>query len=149
MPPDELAARLAGIADVVRRDGFHVQCAQPGVRNWPYAYTVGLTALGHPELVVSNLSPDECLPLLGSLCSNICAGGRIAPGAAWAKVGVFFTAYPESVALAGQLYPDAPVRALQLVLHDSQNRFPWQAGCLLPQDSFGYPWVMPVFFNER
>ena len=79
----------ARLADQIRRFGFSVQmigggrCSVPGccapLSTRPFAYTVGLFGIGHPELVVVGLDISESSRALNAVGRTVLDGGRIMP----------------------------------------------------------------------
>jgi Domain of unknown function (DUF4262) len=104
----------------------------------PFAYTVGLTALDHPELIVSGLDYIAAGHLLNELAERVTAGEQLQDGdwlpdlaglprvalvelsgRASQKFLVFANAYYEYVR-------HRPVRALQVVWSDGSGAMPWE-----------------------
>lgn len=140
----------AHIAHVIRRYGWFIQyvggheCSRPGCSPGvdpfepPFAYTVGLFGLGHPELLVFGLSPEMAMSVLNDLGERIRRGGDLIPGQL-----ITFDRWPrrviseevpnpgEIVFSANRFYerPDeASVPVLQLSYDDTEGRFPWEEG---------------------
>lgn len=127
-------------------------CSEPGCKNEhegeqpPFTYTVGLTTLGHPELLVHGLLGDESAPLLNDL------GRRINEGQSFRHGEVLTCEHGDSqltftdvlddsdLVVLGQIYPES--RALQVVWQDWLHRFPWEKGYnhwRYPQELAGIP----------
>jgi hypothetical protein len=83
----------ARITSIVRRFGWFVQyvggdCDCPDCDGSarsdefrpPFAYTVGLFGLGHPELLVFGLEPQSATGVLNDLGGRIRAGTELMPG---------------------------------------------------------------------
>lgn len=113
----------------------HSGCDHP--RHGGYSYTVGLTALDHPELLMAGLDCDSRHYLLNELAVQVRAGRRYRPG----DTGSVDMSY--DVTLVGPvdadgdfMYPISAVRgifpdagpALQAVFPDGRHRLPWQEG---------------------
>lgn len=105
--------------------------ADPGVE---FAYTVGLTVAGLPELVISGLP----LELAGTLLNDAARhsmGSEVKPGDVLnniASVPFKVIAAPKApVNLARHLYSPDTVLALQLVWPDDQGSYPGDAGWTL------------------
>lgn len=99
-------------------------------------YTVGLTALDHPELMMSGPTPEVATPILNDLAGRIRAGSRYHEADTIDDVVV---GYPVTFVEVDRLelfppsmvkvfFPDLPVRALQVVMPDSQGRFWYEDG---------------------
>jgi len=135
----------AHVAEVVRRRRWYAQyvgggCARPGCHHdddLPFAYSVGLFGLGHPELLVFSLPPGTVLELFDGLGARIVAGGAILPGCVLTVDGFPRRIVPEPVPNPGEIVfeanrfyrrPDAfSVPVLQLSYDDVHGWFPWEA----------------------
>ena len=117
------------ILPIVHRNGWAVQGVE-GRR--PFAYTVGLTDCGLPELVVPGLGAGPAAGLLNDVARQVLRHD-VVPGqqlsSSHGQLQVLAVARPqEHLLTATALYGD-DVRAVQLVLPDGRGRYPWQAGC--------------------
>ncbi len=97
----------------------------------PFCYTVGLTAAGLPELVVSALPAAAATEFLNaaarrSLVTEITAG-QLLEGIGPVPFRVVDAPAAE-VGMARVVYPHADVRCLQLVWPDSAGAFPGDPG---------------------
>ncbi|WIM97239.1 DUF4262 domain-containing protein [Actinoplanes oblitus] len=114
----------------------------------PFAYTVGLTAGGHPELIIAGLPPDLGHQLLNEVAGRVHEeGARFRHGRRVADLIVD----QEVVVLAGsptaELWPGAAlarygsgrVRLQQLVWPDPEDRFPWQPA--YPAEEYRQPLI--------
>ncbi|ORI20632.1 hypothetical protein BJI47_11065 [Rhodococcus sp. 1168] len=103
-----------------------------GVIEPAFCYTVGLTALGHPELIVTGRSPGESAAALNTLARRVILGGRaFEPGMESAAAGFDFhfvdvTYCDEWLLMASEVYPSDRIRAVQAVWRDSQGDLPWE-----------------------
>jgi hypothetical protein len=114
----------------------------------PFAYTVGLTAAGHPELIIAGLPPDLGHQLLNEVAGRVHdEGARFGHGRRVSDVIVdqdlvILTGRP-----TGELWPGAALarygrerlRLQQLVWPDPGNLFPWQEG--YEPDEFRQPLI--------
>jgi uncharacterized protein DUF4262 len=115
---------------LVEEYGWAVQGVEGDGVHPPWAYTVGLTAAGLPELVVTGLDPEPAAELLNDAARHIrLNGGRVPdrylqlPGSGVA--GIVTVAVPDAhLEVAVALY-GSKIRALQLVLPDTAGRWPW------------------------
>lgn len=144
----------AWVADTIRRSGWAVNyiggesCSRPGCscendEGPPFAYTVGLFGLGHPELLVFGLDPTTASQLLNYLGSRIKDGEPLVAGIEiefdeWShKVVPELVPNPgEIVFEANRFYqrPDeASVPVLQLSYNDPAGRYPWEDEYVAPQ----------------
>lgn len=102
-----------------------------GRRALPFSHTVGLTRLGHPELLVSGRGPAEARYLLDVLGDEVLAGRRFHVGDAlrrdpWAPLRLLRVTSPDALVVAQAVAgSDAAVPALQVVWCDDAGRWPW------------------------
>lgn len=100
----------------------------------PFAYTVGLTDLGHPEIVLSNVSPElgsQLLNHLGKLVRNgrfFLHGDRPEDAIQPPYLPVFLDASEQYLNIATFMYRPQYLRAIQMVLPDKDHRYPWNDG---------------------
>lgn len=120
----DLVARYGWAIQGVSRDGLHP----------PWAYTVGLTEAGHPELVVTGMSVTRATGLLNEVASH--AIHADAPMRAGQRVPLIGGPTIEFVQLAAttsrlvtviDIYGRA-IRALQIAYTDDRGRWPWENG---------------------
>ncbi|GIF75669.1 DUF4262 domain-containing protein [Asanoa siamensis] len=126
---------------VIAEHGWMVQSVFParGGNGAPFAYTVGLTAAGLPELIVCGLPADIAGHLLNT-AAHRSLGAELRPGEALdeiASVPLRVVDAPTApVTTAHRLYPDRTVRALQLVWPDLHGHYPgddrWSLGDAQP-----------------
>ena len=113
----------------------------------PFAYTVGLFGIGHPELLVVGIDPGTAASLLYHVANRIRGGADIVPGETltfdgWGhRVTVEAVPNPGEIAFAANRFYQRPdeysVSLLQLTYDDLQGRFPWENGYANPA------WVQP------
>jgi len=130
--------------ETIRRVGWALQYVFDGEDEQvpPYCYTIGLHELGHPELLVVGLDHGTAAHLLNTV------GERIRHGE-WLRVGDVLTVDERSNRLEVRTVPNPgdilfsanrhyrradedSIPAYQLVWHDMNGRFPWDAGYELP-----------------
>ena len=72
----------AHLAAVLREHRWAVQWVGPGAESGqpPFAYTIGLFGLGHPELVVSGVGPAVARGMLNWAAALVVAGRDLVPG---------------------------------------------------------------------
>ncbi|HYT10357.1 MAG TPA: DUF4262 domain-containing protein [Mycobacteriales bacterium] len=98
-----------------------------------WAYTVGLTPLGHPEIVVTGMPLQPAADLLNDAAAHAVREGLPEAGEQIPLRGgplaeIVELAHPEvHLEVAVALY-GSDVRALQLVRADERGRFPWEPG---------------------
>ncbi|MDN5857986.1 MAG: DUF4262 domain-containing protein [Pseudonocardia sp.] len=64
----------------IRRYGWALQAVLADDESPPFIYTVGLTGLGHPELILFATSQATGAAVLNELGELVRAGGRLRPG---------------------------------------------------------------------
>ncbi|MFB9908517.1 DUF4262 domain-containing protein [Allokutzneria oryzae] len=124
-PDGDYLAHLRGIID---SHGWAVQGVEGDGVHPPWAYTVGLTPRGKPELVVTGMPFQGAAGLLNVIApETVQAGERIELGEAL-LIEVVELAVPSAhLHVAVGLY-GPEVRALQLVHADLHGRWPWERG---------------------
>jgi hypothetical protein len=136
----------ARLREVIRLHGWAIEyvgggcCSVPGCdggddEGSPFAYTVGLFGLGHPELLVFSLDMHDSQGLLNTVGGDIRAGGDLIPGIEFSVGGwppkVIAEEVPnpgDIVFTANRFYqrPDEfSVPVLQLTYSDENGIFPW------------------------
>jgi hypothetical protein len=103
----------------------------------PFAYTVGLTAHGYPELIIAGLDPATCHTLLNDLARRVYdTAERFAHGQRITDLIAGYDAMIVDGDATEDLYPGAAfsrygqdrVRLQQIVWPDAGGRFPWEDG---------------------
>jgi hypothetical protein len=137
------------IAATIRTHGWFIQyvIGDESTQTTPIAYTVGLTELGHPELVFLGACPETVCGVLNEVGRRIKAGEQLAHGAV-----LSFDEWPHRVAVEDVPNPgailftanrhygrpdDDSVPALQLTHDDFNGNFPWDEGYSIPA------WIQP------
>lgn len=148
---DQQAAREV---ETIRRHGWFIQyvgggtCGAPGCDGGdsddsPFAYTVGLFGLAHPELLIFGVSPETAAGVLNTLGERIRSGDALLPG----RLATFedwpHRVIPEEVPNPGEIVLTAndfyqrpaefSVPVLQLSYDDREGRFPWEEGFAAPE----------------
>ena len=144
----------ARMKSVIRRHGWAIEyigggcCSFPGCDGGeeldpPFAYTVGLFGLGHPELLVFGLDPDLTNSVLDDLGDRVRSDEALIPGQVLEFVGwerrVILEVVPnpgEIVFSANRFYErpsEFSVPVLQLSYDDENGRFPWEDCHLAPE----------------
>jgi hypothetical protein len=128
---------LAHIRGVVGRYGWAIQAVEREGARPPWAYTVGLSAAGLPELVVTGMRAVPAAELLNDLAAHAVHCGDFdsdfAPGARIPLVGGPLVEVVEvevsyaHLDIAVDLYGRG-VRGRQLVHADERGRWPWEPG---------------------
>lgn len=109
-----------------------------------FSYTVGLTAVDHPELLTFSLPLAVAESVLNDLSSEVLAGKPIRPCERRDNLlegyEITFLPIPDPldwIMQAQNAYPETRVSALQVVWPDKQHRYPWH-------DDFAHPQAQPV-----
>lgn len=123
-------AYLDHIRHLITRHGWAVQYVSGDRNHAPYAYTVGLTAGGVPELVVTGLRAKLATSLLNGVARDVVGAEPPTPGATiplpgGGQVEVVRLPHPEAhLSVAMDMF-GSEVQALQLVWTDDRGRLPW------------------------
>lgn len=132
-PLDDLRDKIATFGWAVRNvvDPDPTKCL---------SYTVGLTAHGHPEVVMTGLPPDAghaFLNIVGEIV--VSEGGRFVAGEATTELAdgpampVLAARDKQDLTAVAAIYGDVP--ALQIVWTDSRGRLPWDPDYANPPGS--------------
>lgn len=120
------------VIPVIARNGWAVQAVQGGARSAPFAYTIGLTELGLPELVVTGLAAYRSAPVLNGMAAHwshadaVPVHGEHIDTTYDTCLEVVDLPNPDAHLFAATaLYGRAAVRAQQLVWADGRGRWPW------------------------
>jgi hypothetical protein len=124
---------LDRIREVIRSQRWAVQAVSAEV---PFAYTVGLTQRGLPELAIAGLPPELCMQLLNRLATRMVDEGlelqdgakvdKIAQGFAVTVHEVDADVAQEVFRVAGSMY--GTVKAWQVFWPDAQGLFEGEEG---------------------
>jgi hypothetical protein len=124
---------LNHLLDLVARYGWAVQGVERSGSRPPWAYTVGLTPAGRPELVVTGLPLGRATRLLNAVAAHALHAAMPMPGEQIALDGgpvieiVEITEPSAHLETAIELYAPG-VRALQVVHADDRGHWPWDVG---------------------
>jgi hypothetical protein len=124
---------LEHIRDVIAYSGFAIQGVEGDRRNSPWAYTVGLSAHGKPELVVTGLSIARSVRLLNDVAPHLMHADAPQPGEVVPLLDapvieiVEITEPTEYLGIAVAIF-GPEIRALQLVHADDRGHWPWEVG---------------------
>lgn len=139
----------AWLTDTIRKYGWAIQyiggglCSHPDCNGGddegpPFAYTVGLFGLGHPELLIFGLSMDVSCQVLNAIAELIRDGENLVPGQELALEGHHHRFIAEVVPNPGQIVfiandfyerpPEASVPVLQVSYDDGTGVYPWDEG---------------------
>lgn len=140
--PDDSA--LAVAQRNIEEHGVHLMWIHGTESEPPFAYTVGLTRLGHPELITFGMSGQDSAWVLNNLAFRVRDGVQrfdtpqcifeFSNGFSAQLIAVEDSS--EHLTLANRMFrpaEDSPISALQVVFPDSQHRWPWE-----PESSFSH-----------
>jgi Domain of unknown function (DUF4262) len=124
---------LTHLTDLIRRHGWAVQGIERERHRPPWAYTVGLTACGMSELLVTGMPLPRAAALLNAVAAHAVHAEPPTSGEQVALVGgpvVEFVgiAHPEVHLLRGVDLYGPVVRGMQVVWADDRGRWPWDVG---------------------
>lgn len=123
---------LDHIMSIIARRRWAVQGVERDRYRPPYAYTVGLTAHGKPELVVTGMSVTRAAELLNDVAAHVLHAAAPAPGERTPLIGGPLVEFikvdvPSAhLLVADELY-GPQLRALQVVHADDRGRWPWES----------------------
>lgn len=144
----------ARMKSVIRRHGWAIEyigggcCSFPGCDGGdeldpPFAYTVGLFGMGHPELLVFGLDPDLTSSVLNDLGDRVRGDEALIPGQLiefvdWDRRVILETVpNPGEIVFSANRFYARPsefsVPVLQLAYDDELGRFPWEEGHRQPR----------------
>ncbi|MGH3964111.1 MAG: DUF4262 domain-containing protein [Pseudonocardiaceae bacterium] len=113
--------------------GWAIQGVEGDRVHPPWAYTVGLTPLGRPELVVTGLALDRATKLLNGVSAHVLHSCAPAPGEqiplrGGPLVEIVELPHPDAHLESAIALYGVEIRALQLVRADDRGRWPWERG---------------------
>ena len=132
--PDEPTQQML---DLIEQFGWGVRHVMNGIDDptdeLPFSYTVGLTAMNHPEIVQVGLPREPAHDFLNLVGEMVKEGHRFEAGSQTDKLtGIGYpVAFIEAVDVSGLTAVSTiygSVDALQLVWCDSAGRLPWDDG---------------------
>jgi hypothetical protein len=127
----------------IDRHGWAVTAVDGDRLHAPFAYTIGLTEQGLPELVITGLRQERAHEVLQTLARHSIGVEELVPGERRNVCGsdqlleIVAVPHPEAHLFdaVGLYGPD--VHALQLVWEDDRGRWPWDVGFRGFQPVFG------------
>lgn len=115
---------------MVDRHGWLVQGVVGSGGRAPFAYTVGLTEAGLPELVVTGRRPERAAAVLDAVADYTVREVEVRPGEVVHLDDVHLEAvgvpHPDAHLLTATALYGGQVRGLQLVWADDRGRLPWE-----------------------
>lgn len=142
----------ARVAAMIRQYGWSVECVNSGTCSHPgcggesdglpFAYTIGLFGMGHPELLILGTTVATAMGVLNTLGERVRAGENLVPGQLLTFDEWPHRIVPEAVPNPGEILFGAnrhyarpaehSVPALQLSYDDKAGRFPWEPDYVAP-----------------
>ena len=124
---------LARMAELVDKYGWAVQGVERERHRPPWAYTVGLTPCGRPELLITGLPLRRSTELLNRMGAQLLCRETPAPGERLRLVDgplVEFVRveHPDVHLLTALALYGPDVRGLQVVWADDRDQWPWERG---------------------
>jgi hypothetical protein len=150
MKSEEIESVAAETLARIEKFGFTVVSVSGSHSSVPFSYTVGLTGLGEPELMLIGIPVTDASIVLGNLASRVADGQRYKPGDVPADVlgdgydvmicgpvpAVWCRSQGYPPGLAGMLYGKEAVRVYQVVYQDRNRLYPWQEGYAVPSQPY-------------
>jgi hypothetical protein len=99
----------------------------------PWAYTVGLTRYGEPELVVTGMNAEPAQSLLNNMAAHVMHAAAPQPGTQMQLIGGPYVEYVELSQPSAHLHTAVAlfgpqIRAIQIVHADDRGHWPWHPG---------------------
>ncbi len=141
-------------AAVIRRHGWFIryiggdECSRPACdcpksEDPPFAYSIGLFGLAHPELLIFGVPPGTAAGVINDLGEGVRSGESLLPGHlvkfdTWPHQIIPETVpNPGDIVFSANRYYRRPdefsVPVLQLTYDDEEGRFPWDNGYVAPE----------------
>ena len=132
-PGSSRADYLDFMRDIMDRCGWAVQGVERDGPHPPWAYTVGLTRLGRPELVVTGMSLHRATHLLNDMAAHALHADNPKLGERVELTGgpviqMVQVAEPTAHLLIATEMFGPRIRALQIVHADDRGHWPWECG---------------------
>jgi Domain of unknown function (DUF4262) len=123
----------ASMRALIDRYGWAIQFVEPSRIHPPWAYTVGLTEYGKPELVVTGMPANRATELLNNVAAHVLHAQAPTPGTQMQLNGGPFVEYVALPEPSAHLYTAVSlfgprIRAIQIVHADARGHWPWDPG---------------------
>lgn len=132
---DRRGGHLRHLCEIIGEHGWAVMSFEGAGNRPPWAYTVGLTVRGRPELVVTAMEPHPARDLLNDIAAHLVGTGEpdLTPGERLPGPGnrlleAVSVEVPSVHLLTAVDLFGPEIRATQLVHADVQGRWPWRPG---------------------
>jgi Domain of unknown function (DUF4262) len=121
------------VSGIIAEQGWAVQGVERDRIHPPWAYTVGLTAHGEPELVVTGLPVRRAAGLLNDVAVHVLHAAAPRPGEQIAMRGgplieIVKVSVPSAHLVTAVDVYGPRLRALQVVHADDRGHWPWDTG---------------------
>jgi len=140
---DAFSRRLAELHGLIAEHGWAVRTVMAGLEegdDGEFCYTIGFTALGHPEVIILGMPAEHASTFLNMIGDEVQRGGRFGHGTVTGEFTsddspVVFIRAEETERLSAVAEVYGRVEALQMVWPDSTGRLPWQNGYRNPPET--------------
>jgi hypothetical protein len=145
---------LTYLLDLIDKHGWAIQNVMGGELpgEVPFSYTVGLTTMGHPELIMKGMPHPYAPSYLNALGGLIRDGRRYQPNTTTtdvtgptAPMALIEVVDTSDLLAVANFYGE--VDALQVIWPDSKGRLPWHSGYANPPDAQPILGVLPEKFD--
>ena len=126
---------LADLRRLILEHGWAVRHVGAGTEPYgvAFSYTVGLTAMNHPEVIATGLPFDHAQIYLNNIGADVRDGKRFSPGSTTEELTgpgapVYFIEVLDTSGLTAVEQVYGAVRAVQIVWPDSAGHLPWVEG---------------------
>jgi hypothetical protein len=121
------------VRDLMKCHGWVVQCVGGDRIHPPWAYTIGLTEFGRPEVVVTGMRMRPATELLNNVGAHVLHAEAPKPGEQVPLIGgplieIVTVAEPSAHLRVAVDFYGSDIRALQLVHADDRGHWPWDVG---------------------
>lgn len=132
--------RVEWLRGTIAEHGWAVQCVSDEDPSLQLAYTVGLTAHGHPEIVMTGLPCDVSGAFLNHAGRIIVQeGGHFVAGDHTNALAdgppLPVIAVEDTTSLVGVELVYGTISAVQIIWTDSQGNLPWEPGWVNPPEA--------------
>jgi hypothetical protein len=141
---DEARARvLTDLHALMAEHGWAVRSVMAGPDDGDdveFAYTVGLTALGHPEVIILGMPAEHAQTYLNLIGEEVQGGSRFEHGTVTGEftdddAPVVFIRAEDTDRLTAVAEVYGRIDALQMIWPDSSGHLPWQEGYNNPPET--------------
>ena len=133
---------IADLRNVIEEHGWAVRNVLPGPapEEVPFSYTIGLTAFGHPEVIILGMPSRSAHEFLNLIGDEVRRGNRFEHGTVTGDLTdddnpVVFIHAEDTGRLTAVEQVYGRVSAVQMIWPDSTGRLPWQDGYRNPPEA--------------